>query len=101
MSDFDKVERLFTAGPEDLLKIPRVAWNETFSGIHGDDLILIGNRLRELAVDSVRLAAYLNARGGEGGVDLGHDAAVKTQNEQAAKVREALGYQHPYEEIKF
>lgn len=86
---------------EDLLKIPREEWNETFSGIHGDDLILIGNRLRELAVSTVRLAAYLDARGGEGGLDSGHDTAVKTQNEQAAKVREVLGYQHPYQEIKF
>ncbi len=101
MGDFDKVERLFKAGTEDLLKIPREEWKETFSGIHGDDLILIGNRLRELAVQAVRLAAYLDARGGEGGVDLGHDAAVKVQNKQAAKVRELLGYQHPYDEITF
>lgn len=47
------------------------------------------------------LDAYLDARGGEGGVDLGQEAAIKAQNEQAAKVRQVLGYQHPYEEIKF
>ena len=101
MSDFDKVERLFKAGTEDLLRIPRAEWRETFTGVHGDDLILIGNRLREFAVRAVRLAAYLDARGGEGGLDLGHEKAVKAQNEQAAKVRELLGYQHPYDEEIF
>lgn len=101
MSDFAKVERLFKAGTEDLLEIPREEWNETFSGIHGDDLILIGNRLREFAVRAVRLAAYLDARGGEGGLDLGHEKAVKAQNEQAARIREILGYQHPYDEVIF
>lgn len=101
MSDLDKVERLFTAGTEDLLKIPRDEWSAVFSGIHGDDLILIGNRLRELAISAARLAAYLDARGGEGGFDLGHEAAVKAQNEQAAKVRAAFGYQYPQDTIEF
>lgn len=101
MNDLDKVERLFRAETEELLKIPYEEWNETFSGIHADDLVLIGNRLREFAVRAVRLAAYLDARGGEGGLDLGHESAVKAQNEQASQVRKILGYQHPYDEIKF
>lgn len=64
-------------------------------------LFLLAIACGKLAVRAVRLAAYLDARGGEGGLDLGHASAVTAQNEQAAKVREVLGYQHPYEEIKF
>lgn len=101
MDDYAKTEQLFMMSTEELINTPCSEWEQLFTGIHGDDLLLTANRLRELAVRAVRMAAYVDARGGEGGVDKGHDAAVKAQNDLAERVRAILDYQHPREELIF
>lgn len=69
--------------------------NEHATQIHPEDLRLLSNSLINLSVLAARMSAYIDARGGEGGKDKGHDAAVKHQNDCAAKIREAFGFQHP------
>ncbi len=97
----EKIESLFKMDKGDLLDIPLAQWNEMFSDVHDGDLKLIANRLREMAVRAVRMAAYIDTRGGEGGMDKGHKAAVKAQNEQAEKIRALLDYQNPKEILNF
>lgn len=101
MDDSAKAERLFMMSTEELVNTPRSEWEQMFTGIHGDDLLLTANRLRELAVQAVRMAAYIDARGGEGAIDKGHEAAVKAQNDLAERVRATLDYQHPRDELIF
>lgn len=101
MEGYEKAERLFRMSNEELLNTPRPDWSQLFAGAHDDDLRLIANRLRELAVGAIRMAAYVDARGGEGHGDQGHEAAVKAQNDLAENVRNVLGYQHPRDEITF
>jgi len=98
---YEKAERLFRAKATENITIPPDQWDETFSGVHGDDLKVVANSLRELAVKAVRMAAYMDARGGEDGVDRGHEVAVKAQNDQAEKVRALLDYAHPRDDITF
>lgn len=95
MNDSSKVARLFRTSAEELVKIAPSEWDQTFSEIHGEDLRLLSNSLINLSVLAARMSAYIDARGGEGGLDKGHDAAVKHQNERAAQVRATLGFQHP------
>jgi hypothetical protein len=83
MEGYDKVERLFKLENGELVRVPPAEWDATFSGVHGEDLRLVSNRLREMAVKALRMAAYIDARGGEDGADLGHEAAVRAQNAQA------------------
>jgi hypothetical protein len=54
---------------EELVNTPLSDWDELCTGLHSDDLRLTANRLRELAIRTVRMAAYIDARGGEG-VDM-------------------------------
>jgi hypothetical protein len=100
MSDSSKVSRLFRTPAEELIKIEPADWQETFSDIHGQDLRLLSNSLINLSVLAARMSAYIDARGGEGGRDRGHEVAVKEQNQRAEKVRAALGFQHPKADIE-
>lgn len=101
MSDYEKAQHLYEMTTETLVTIPPLEWDEMFSGIHPDDLLLTANRLRELAIRAVRMAAYIDARGGEGGTDKGHITAVKSQNHQAEKIRALLDYQNPKDDMNF
>ncbi len=100
MNDASKVARLYRTSAEELVKIAPSEWEDTFSEIHGEDLRLLSNSLINLSVLAARMSAYVDARGGEGGKDKGHEEAVKHQNERAAKVREALGFQHPRADLE-
>jgi hypothetical protein len=95
MNDSSKIAHLFSTPAEELVRITPSDWNETFSGIHGEDLRLLSNSLINLSVLAARMSAYIDARGGEGGKDGGHAEAVRHQNELAEKVRAVLGFQHP------
>jgi hypothetical protein len=101
MNDSSKVTRLFRTPAEELVKIETSEWQDTFSDIHGEDLRLLSNSLINLSVLAARMSAYIDARGGEGGTDAGHLAAVKEQNRRAENVRAALGFQHPRADIDF
>jgi hypothetical protein len=57
--------------------------------------------LDSIAIQAVRMAAYLMRRSGDGCGDDGHAAAVKHQNKQAAKVRKAIGFTYPKQDINF
>ena len=47
------------------------------------------------------MSAYIDARGGEGRSDRGHDQAAKHQNHCAEKVRAVLGFQHLKADLDF
>lgn len=98
--DDSKVAQLFKMPATELVKIDPPQWQETFSDIHAEDLRLLSNSLINLSVLAARMSAYIDARGGEGGKDNGHDAAVKNQNDCAAKIREAFGFQHPRADLE-
>ncbi len=57
-----KVEDLFKAPAEELVKLPYSAWDEACSDVHGEDLQLIANKLIELAVKAARMGSYFDAR---------------------------------------
>jgi len=88
MDDFTKVERLMKTPTKDLVDLDVSDWNESFSGVASDDLRLVSNSLIQLAVKAARMAAYIDARGGENQRDQGHQQAVNAQNIMAAKIRE-------------
>jgi hypothetical protein len=81
MSDFERAERLMKTPTRELVEIEPSEWNETFSGIHGDDLRLLSNSLVQLSIKAARMAAYVDARGGEHHKDMGHSEGVNAQNE--------------------
>lgn len=97
MSEIDKVEQLFRTPSEKLIKINPAEWDEAFSGIHSEDLQLFANKLIELAVKSARMGAYIESRA----KGKNHKEAVTDQNICAEKVRAALDFQHPKEDIHF
>jgi hypothetical protein len=99
MNDSSKIARLFRTPAEELVKIEPSDWQETFSEIHGEDLRLLSNSLINLSVLAARMSAYIDARGGEGGKDKGHEEAEKEQNQRAERVRATLGFQHPKADI--
>jgi hypothetical protein len=101
MNDSSKIAGLFRTPAEQLVKIEPADWEDTFSDIHGEDLRLLSNSLINLSVLAARMSAYIDARGGEGGRDRGHDEAVKHQNQCAEKVRAVLGFQHPKADLDF
>jgi hypothetical protein len=101
MNNSSKIARLFRTPAEELVKISPSDWDETFSEIHGEDLRLLSNSLTNLSVLAARMSAYIDARGGEGGIDRGHSEAVKHQNNLAERVRAVLGFQHPKADLSF
>jgi len=50
---------------------------------------------------AVRLRGYLDERYGYGCGDQGHKAAVKTSNKLAKRIRKALGFTYPGQDINF
>jgi hypothetical protein len=101
MVDFAKVERLMKTPTSDLVGLDVSQWNESFSGIASDDLRLLSNSLIRLSVQAARMAAYIDARGGENQRDLGHLQGVIAQNEMAAKVRAIFGFQQAKDDLDF
>jgi hypothetical protein len=95
--DNEKVERLFLTPAEELVRVHHSEWDQTFSGIHGEDLQLFANKLIELAEKAARMGAYIEARA----KGKQHTAAVREQNMCAEKVRAALDFQHPKADINF
>lgn len=92
-----KVANLFEAPAEELVKLHQSEWSETCSGVHGEDLQLIANKLIDLAVKAARMDMYFDARAkGEQ-----HEAEVREQNAVAEEVRAALDFQHPKADIEF
>lgn len=91
------------AGMRWLLSAP-ISWDEkvTESGKAGTSEIQeIANWLDQVAVRAVRLSGYLEARGATGCGDGGHASGVKSSNKKAAKVRKAIGYTQPKNDINF
>ena len=101
MNDQSKVARLFKTPAEELVTLETTEWHNTFSDMHREDLRLLSNSLINLCVRAARMSAYIDARGGEGGVDKGHKEAVEEQNKRAERVRAVLGFQHPRADIDF
>ena len=101
MDNLTKTRQLFQMPADEIVRIEPSEWFETFSEIHSEDLRLISNSLIQLSVLSARMSAYIDARGGEGGVDKGHAEAVRNQNLSAERVRGVLGFQHPKADIEF
>jgi hypothetical protein len=101
MNDQSKVARLFETPAEKLVTLETTEWHNTFSDMHREDLRLLSNSLINLCVRAARMSAYIDARGGEGGVDKGHKEAVEEQNKRAERVRAVLGFQHPRADIDF
>jgi hypothetical protein len=101
MEEVEKIEQLFNMPAEELARIKTEEWDTTFSGIHGDDLRLLSNKMIQLAILAARMSAYIDARGGEHGKDFGHEKAVAAQNEFAVKIRAVFGFQHPKDDIRF
>jgi hypothetical protein len=97
MNEVEKVEKLFKTTAEELVKSQPSEWNEAFSGIHSEDLQLLANKVIQLAVNAARMGAYIEARA----KGKSHKEAVGEQNVCAEKVRAALDFQHPKEDIDF
>lgn len=57
--------------------------------------------LAQASIHAARLMAYVETRYGMGCGDQGHQAAVKTSNRTVAKVRRALGFTYPKDDITF
>lgn len=70
-------------------------------GMKASELDEACRELDHLTVMTARMSAYLSMRSGHGCGDQGHDAAVKHQNKVAAKVRKALGFTYPKQDINF
>jgi hypothetical protein len=50
---------------------------------------------------AARLRGYLDERYGHGCGDHGHNDAVKSSNRLAAKIRKALGFTYPKDDVRF
>lgn len=101
MDGFERVERLMKTPTHEVVGLEPSQWNATFSGIHGDDLRLLSNSLIQLSISAARMAAYIDARGGEHHHDLGHSEGVRMQNKMAEKIRAVFNFQHPKSDIDF
>jgi hypothetical protein len=101
MRDFGEVENVMKTPTNELVQIEPSEWNGIFSGIHGDDLRLLSNSLAQLSIKAARMSAYADARGGEHHRDLGHEEAVKAQNEIAERIRQVFRFQQPRADLNF
>lgn len=101
MNEVEKIEQLYKMSAVELAQIKIEEWAATFSGVHSEDLRLISNKMIQLAILAARMSAYIDARGGEGNRDLGHDKAVTIQNQFAERIRAVFGFQQPKDDIKF
>src|SRR5205085_11037432 len=101
MNSFEKVQQLMSTPTHELLALEPLQWNETFSGMHGDDLRLLSNSLAQLSIKAARMSAYADTRGGEHHRDLGHEEAVKAQNEIAERIRQVFRFQQPRADLNF
>lgn len=97
MSDFERVERLFKLPVGELVQLTPSEWNEAFSDIHGGDLQLLANKLYQLCIISARMGAYVESRG----KNKSHIDSVREQNRLAEKIRAALDFQQPKDDINF
>lgn len=85
------------------LNAPYALWSQLNSSS------LLGNRnaqdlIRELDAlleRAAMLRGYLDTRQNSQGSDLGHDKAVKAANRLKTKVRHALGYTIPRQDVSF
>ena len=96
-----KVEHLMKTPTCELVELEPEEWNQTFTDIHTDDLRLLSNSLIRLSEKAIRMAAYIDVRGGRHRGDTGHLEAVRAQNKVAEKLRALLGFQHPKANIDF
>lgn len=65
------------------------------------DLAEIERFLDGVVVHLARKAAYLSARAGGGCGNQGHQTGVRWQNQRAARIRKAIGYTYPKDDISF
>jgi hypothetical protein len=85
----------------ELLVVPLVELESSIAGITPNDLDQLSRDLDAIAIRAARVARYVELRGGYGRGDQGHSAAVDAQNKTAAKVRKALGFSYPKQDIRF
>ena len=81
--------------------VPMVYWSSTAERLEPEQLMELEREAVVHAVHYARLSEYLSCRHGCGCGDQGHDDAVKAQNKVAAKVRRALGFTLPRQDISF
>lgn len=84
----------------ELMALPPVKW-EAFVDTHPVDWVEIHHAIERRIVYLARLDGYIGARGGDGQGDGGHVMAVKDSNYMAGKIRKALGYTFPRDDIYF
>lgn len=78
-----------------------VDWQAIADAMTASERDEVSRKLENSAVWMSRAAAYFEERGGYGCGDQGHSAAVKVQSKQAEKVRRALGFSYPKQNITF
>ena len=84
-----------------ILEAAPIEWPELVKALPSSEMLELSRWLDSVSEGAARLSAYVEARGGSGCGDSGHDRAVKAQNRRAAKVRRALGYTFPKLDFTF
>lgn len=84
-----------------LLSAPPVDWKEAVDAIPMVDRQEYERYLSAASVQAARLCGYLMQRGVAGCGDNGHNSGVDESNRYAKRVRKALGYTLPKDNIRF
>lgn len=84
-----------------ILQAPMIEWEGIASEMSAEDRGEVARKLNAQAEYLVRVASYFEERYGYGCGDQGHAAAVKAQNRVATRVRRALGFSIPKQDINF
>ena len=87
---------------DNMIDLPRDQWDGYLTNViqnmaryPNENLSLESSSLEMRALALIEIAAYLDARGGNGAGDHGHHEAMKQANRVRKAVRKALGYAWP------
>lgn len=80
----------------DFAKSPMTDWEKRAKAMTVDEVYGIASVAVDLALRLIRAAAYLETH-----EVSNHSHAVKTQNARARRVRKALGFSYPQDDVSF
>jgi cytidylate kinase len=80
---------------------PMVEWEAAADRMNARERAEIADALNQITQRAARAASYFEERYGYGCSDRGHAEAVKAQNKLVAKIRKALGFSYPKQDVSF
>jgi hypothetical protein len=86
---------------ERLMQTAMVNWDTAVSLLSQEMRQDVARQLEAMIERGARLLGYLEERGVTGCGDGGHIEGVKGSNRLAAKVRKALGFTYPKQDVRF